>query len=206
MPLTVASPGVRAPDATREPGGTSHFVIVDAEGNVVSITTTVESIFGSGRMTNGFFLNNQLTDFSLSPTGPDGAPVANAVAPGKRPRSAMSPVIVLDKDRRFVAALGSPGGPATTTLVAGSSIACRTRGARQRHGRPCSIPSRDSAAIAVASTRAARRRGWSEIILARGLLPDDAATGGPSPAHSGAARVRPAQRLSSPPCPTRSPS
>ncbi len=63
-------------------------------------------------MVAGFFLNNQLTDFSFSPTDPDGAPAANAVAPGKRPRSAMSPTIVLDRQGRFVAALGSPGGPA----------------------------------------------------------------------------------------------
>jgi gamma-glutamyltranspeptidase/glutathione hydrolase len=104
--------GTRAPDHTLEPGGTSHFVIIDAAGDVVSMTTTVEHVFGSGRMVGGFFLNNQLTDFSFSPTTPDGAPAANAVAPGKRPRSAMSPAIVLDRDGRFVAALGSPGGPA----------------------------------------------------------------------------------------------
>jgi gamma-glutamyltranspeptidase/glutathione hydrolase len=103
--------GARAPDRTPEPGGTSHFVIVDAYGNVVSMTTTVESVFGSGRMAAGFFLNNQLTDFSFSPKDADGAPAANAVAPGKRPRSAMSPTIVLDRQGRFVAALGSPGGP-----------------------------------------------------------------------------------------------
>ena len=101
----------RAADRTLEPGGTSHLVIVDAFGDVVSMTTTVESVFGSGRMAAGFFLNNQLTDFSASPRGPDGAPAANAVAPGKRPRSAMSPTIVLDRQGRFVAALGSPGGP-----------------------------------------------------------------------------------------------
>ena len=100
----------RAHDRTAEPGGTSHFVVVDGEGNVVSMTTTVESIFGSGRMAAGFFLNNQLTDFSFSPTDPDGAAAANAVAPGKRPRSSMSPVIVLDRQGRFVAAVGSPGG------------------------------------------------------------------------------------------------
>jgi len=100
----------RAIDATNEPGGTSHLVIVDAWGDVVSMTTTVESIFGSGRMAGGFFLNNQLTDFNFSPTDPDGAPAANAAAPGKRPRSSMSPVIVLDRKGRFVAALGSPGG------------------------------------------------------------------------------------------------
>jgi gamma-glutamyltranspeptidase/glutathione hydrolase len=98
------------PDRTHEPGGTSHFVIVDAAGNVVSMTTTVESVFGSGRMVDGFFLNNQLTDFSFSPTEPDGHPAANAVAAHKRPRSSMSPLIVLDRRGRFVAALGSPGG------------------------------------------------------------------------------------------------
>jgi gamma-glutamyltranspeptidase/glutathione hydrolase len=101
-----------AADHTAEPGGTSHFVIVDAAGNVVSMTTTVESIFGDGRMVAGFFLNNQLTDFSFSPKQPDGTPAANAVAPGKRPRSAMSPTIILDRQGRFVAAVGSPGGPA----------------------------------------------------------------------------------------------
>lgn len=103
--------GPRAPDGTQEPGGTTHFVIVDQWGNVVSMTTTVESIFGSGRMVHGFFLNNQLTDFSFTPQDRDGAPAANAVAPGKRPRSSMSPAIVLDRQGRFVAAVGSPGGP-----------------------------------------------------------------------------------------------
>ena len=98
------------PDRTVEPGGTSHFVIVDARGDVLSMTTTVESIFGDGRMVDGFVLNNQLTDFSFSPTNPDGAPAANAAAAGKRPRSSMAPVIVFDRDGRFVAALGSPGG------------------------------------------------------------------------------------------------
>lgn len=99
------------PDATREPAGTSHVVVVDAEGNAVSMTTTVESVFGSGRMAAGFFLNNQLTDFSFIPTRPDGGPAANAVAAGKRPRSSMSPVIILDRQGRLVGALGSPGGP-----------------------------------------------------------------------------------------------
>jgi gamma-glutamyltranspeptidase/glutathione hydrolase len=102
----------RAADATREPAGTSHFVVVDTAGNVVSMTTTVESVFGSGRMVAGFFLNNQLTDFSFSPVDKDGAPAANAVGPGKRPRSSMAPTIVLDRKGRFVAAVGSPGGPA----------------------------------------------------------------------------------------------
>ena len=102
----------RAADATPEPGGTSHMVIVDAEGDVLSMTTTVEMIFGSGRMVDGFLLNNQLTDFSFSPKAPDGLPAANAPGPHKRPRSSMAPVIVFDPEGRFVAALGSPGGPA----------------------------------------------------------------------------------------------
>lgn len=101
-----------APDATTEPAGTSHFVIVDAEGNAVSMTTTVESLFGSGRMAAGFFLNNQLTDFSFTPTGPDGQAAANAVAPGKKPRSSMAPVIILDGEGGLVGLIGSPGGSA----------------------------------------------------------------------------------------------
>lgn len=102
----------RAPDATTEPAGTSHFVIVDAEGNAVSMTTTVESLFGSGRMAAGFFLNNQLTDFSFEPRRADGGAAANAVAPGKKPRSSMAPVIILDGQGRLVGAIGSPGGSA----------------------------------------------------------------------------------------------
>ena len=105
-------PGARrGRDATVEPAGTSHFVIVDRAGNVASMTTSVESLFGSGRVVGGFVLNNQLTDFSFTATDA-GLPVANAVAPGKRPRSSMSPVIVLDRQGRVYAALGSPGGSA----------------------------------------------------------------------------------------------
>jgi len=101
---------IRAADATREPGGTSHFVVVDAAGNVVSMTTTVESVFGSGRMVGGFILNNQLTDFSIVPRDRAGNLAANAVAGGKRPRSSMAPTIVLDKQGRLVLAVGTPGG------------------------------------------------------------------------------------------------
>ena len=97
-------------DDTLEPGGTSHFVVVDSQGNVLSMTTTVESIFGDGRMVDGMVLNNQLTDFSFSPANPDGTPAANAVAPNKRPRSTMVPAIVLTRDGRFYASVGSPGG------------------------------------------------------------------------------------------------
>jgi gamma-glutamyltranspeptidase/glutathione hydrolase len=96
----VPAPIQRGADSTNEAAGTSHFVVVDAAGNVASMTTTVESLFGSGR-----------ADFSYRPVM-DGQPVANAVAGGKRPRSSMSPVIVLDRDGRAIAALGSPGGTA----------------------------------------------------------------------------------------------
>jgi gamma-glutamyltranspeptidase/glutathione hydrolase len=99
----------RGTDSTQEAQGTSHLVVMDAAGNVVSMTTTVESVFGSGRTVGGFVLNNQLTDFSYRPTDENG-PVANAVQGGKRPRSSMSPIIVVDHDGHFVAAFGSPGG------------------------------------------------------------------------------------------------
>jgi gamma-glutamyltranspeptidase/glutathione hydrolase len=99
-------------DATVEAAGTSHFVAMDGNGDVVSMTTTVESVFGSGRTVEGFVLNNQLTDFSFRPVDDNGRPVANAVRGRKRPRSTMSPLIVLDHDGHFVAAFGSPGGSA----------------------------------------------------------------------------------------------
>jgi len=106
------------PDHTLEPGGTSHIVIVDADGNALSMTTTVESIFGNGHFVGGFFMNNQLTDSSFAPDNADGTPAANAVAPGKRPRSSMAPTIVLDKATgHFAAATGSPGGTAIVGYV-----------------------------------------------------------------------------------------
>jgi gamma-glutamyltranspeptidase/glutathione hydrolase len=115
--------GVRAADKTLEPTGTSNLIVRDAEGNVVSMTTTVESIFGTGRMVDGFFLNNQLTDFSFSPVDAEGRPAANAVAPGKRPRSSMTPSILLTRDGRFGGAIGSAGGNAILAYVAKCLVA-----------------------------------------------------------------------------------
>lgn len=109
-------------DASPEPPSTSHFVIVDSKGRVVSMTTTVEFAFGSHLMAGGMVLNNQLTDFSFLPVR-DGRPVANAVAPGKRPRSSMSPAIVFNEDGSLWGALGSPGGPAIIGYVAKTLIA-----------------------------------------------------------------------------------
>jgi gamma-glutamyltranspeptidase/glutathione hydrolase len=85
------------------------------------MTTTVESIFGSGRMVDGFFLNNQMTDFSFVPRDAEGRLVANAPAAGKRPRSSMTPLILLDKDGRFAGAFGS--GNAILAYVAKSMVA-----------------------------------------------------------------------------------
>ncbi|MGV1957262.1 gamma-glutamyltransferase [Agrobacterium sp. 22-214-1] len=108
-------------DAALELPSTSHFVIVDKEGNVVSMTTTIESGFGSRLMTNGFLLNNELTDFSFK-THDGGLPVANRVEPGKRPRSSMAPTIVM-KDGKPLLAIGSPGGSQIIGYVAQALIA-----------------------------------------------------------------------------------
>jgi gamma-glutamyltranspeptidase/glutathione hydrolase len=107
----------QGPDRTAEPGGTSSFIVVDARGDVVAMTTTVESLFGTGRMVDGFFLNNQLTDFSFAPVTAEGRPAANAVAPGKRPRSSMAPTLVLDRRGRFLLGVGSPGGNSILAYV-----------------------------------------------------------------------------------------
>ena len=107
----------KPPDNNGGNTGTSHFVIVDEHGDVVSMTTTVESAFGSQRMAAGFFLNNQLTDFSFRPVDDRGEPIANAVAPGKKPRSSMSPTLIF-QDGGFHFAVGSPGGNAIIGYVA----------------------------------------------------------------------------------------
>lgn len=106
---------------TLEMPSTSHFVIVDTKGNVVSMTTTIESGFGSRLMTNGFLLNNELTDFSFK-TQDNGVPVANRVEPGKRPRSSMAPTIVM-KDGKPLLAIGSPGGSQIIGYVAQALVA-----------------------------------------------------------------------------------
>jgi gamma-glutamyltranspeptidase/glutathione hydrolase len=122
-PGVPAGASVAVADMTREPAGTSHFIVRDRQGNVVSITTTVESIFGSGRMVDGFFLNNQLTDFSFNPLQPDGDLAPNAVAPGKRPRSSMIPAILFDKDGNFAGAIGSAGGNSIPAYVGKTLVA-----------------------------------------------------------------------------------
>ncbi len=97
-------------DATVEIAGTTHLSVVDGAGNAVALTSSIEAGFGSGRMAAGFLLNNQLTDFSFRTHDAQGRPIANAPAPGKRPRSSMAPTIVLDPAGRLFAVTGSPGG------------------------------------------------------------------------------------------------
>lgn len=101
--------------------GTTHLAIVDAWGDAASLTATVEGLFGSQRMTHGFFLNNQLTDFAFAPTL-NGHPVANAVAPGKRPRSSMAPVIVTNDQGELELVIGSPGGSSIIGYVVRATI------------------------------------------------------------------------------------
>jgi len=111
-----------APDTSPPKASTSHISVVDGYGNALSMTTTIEDVFGSRVMVRGFLLNNQLTDFSFTPRS-DGLPVANRVQPGKRPRSSMAPTLVFERSSgEFVAAVGSPGGSqiigyVTKTLV-----------------------------------------------------------------------------------------
>ncbi|MBV8033248.1 MAG: gamma-glutamyltransferase [Betaproteobacteria bacterium] len=106
-----------APAAQGEVPGTSHFVIVDGEGNVASMTTSIEAPFGSRVFVDGFLLNNELTDFDFAPGGP------NEVGPGKRPRSSMAPTIVFDREGNVRLAIGSAGGSFIINYVAKTLVA-----------------------------------------------------------------------------------
>ncbi|HEY0627930.1 MAG TPA: gamma-glutamyltransferase, partial [Sphingomicrobium sp.] len=101
--------------------GTSHFSASDAEGNVASLTSTIESVYGSGLMVNGYYLNNELTDFNIVPDK-DGVPTANRVEGGKRPRSSMSPSIVFSPDGKVRLAVGAAGGATIIAQVAKAII------------------------------------------------------------------------------------
>lgn len=116
--FATATPGV----TTTPEHGTSHITVLDKFGNVASMTTTIESAFGSYHMVDGFLLNNQLTDFSAEPADSAGQPVANRVQPNKRPRSSMSPTILFAKGSDgargdAIGALGSPGGAVIIQFV-----------------------------------------------------------------------------------------
>ena len=108
-------------DQSIELPNTTHIVITDKAGNTISFTSTVENGFGSRVMSNGFILNNEMTDFSFA-SYKDGYPIANRVEPGKRPRSSMSPSIVMKDDQPYMA-VGSPGGSRIIGYVASTLIA-----------------------------------------------------------------------------------
>ena len=118
-------PGIEtglAPDASAGSLSTTHLSVIDSWGNALAMTTSIERAFGSQLMVRGFMLNNQLTDFSFRPN--EGTtPVANRAAPGKRPRSSMSPTLVFDAQGRAVMALGSPGGSRIIGYVVKTLIA-----------------------------------------------------------------------------------
>ena len=121
--LGTASPGLSDPDsamssAKRINHSTSHFSVLDAKGNAVSMTSSIEMPFGSRLMVGGFMLNNQLTDFRFDPEAADGRPHPNRVQPGKRPLSSMSPVITLDTNDQPRLIIGSPGGTRIIGYVA----------------------------------------------------------------------------------------
>ena len=110
--LASVEPGLDLPPPagmTPPEQGTSHFAVIDRAGNAVSYTSTIESSFGSGLMFGGFYLNNELTDFSFVPML-GGQPVANRVEGGKRPRSSMAPTVVYGPDGKLVLAVGAAGG------------------------------------------------------------------------------------------------
>ncbi len=116
-PLWSSAPPALAPQPAQAEHGTSDVAIVDAAGNAVSLTTTIEGEFGTGLMVRGFVLNNELTDFSFRPEI-DGRLVANRVQPGKRPRSAMAPTLVFDHRGKLELVLGSAGGARIIDYVA----------------------------------------------------------------------------------------
>jgi gamma-glutamyltranspeptidase/glutathione hydrolase len=110
-------------DETVEMEGTSHISIVDGSGNVLAMTTTIEAGFGSRLWAAGFLLNNEMTDFAFRPQDSGGRPLANAVGPGKRPRSSMAPTVVFDEQGRPWAVLGSPGGSRIILYVVKTLVA-----------------------------------------------------------------------------------
>lgn len=113
---------LHAPDVQEDLPGTTHLSVVDKHGLAISLTASIETAFGSGRMAGGFLLNNQLTDFSFRVADAHGMPIANAPAPGKRPRSSMAPTIAY-LDGKPIVLTGSPGGGRIPEYVAQSLIA-----------------------------------------------------------------------------------
>ena len=188
-------------DTTNEPGGTTHMSIVDRDGNAVAMTATVESAFGSQRMVGGFMLNNQLTDFARVPTI-NGRVVANAVAPGKRPRSSMAPTIVTDQNGRLVMVAGSPGSAAIIAYVARTLVGVLDWGQTPQQAIDAGNVVAQRGPVRIESARVApevaaglRARGWTlqenateESGLHAILVTPQGLVGGADPRREGQAR------------------
>jgi gamma-glutamyltranspeptidase/glutathione hydrolase len=155
----------RGTDAGRS--GTTHMSIVDFDGNAVSFTATVEGAFGSSRWTNGFVLNNQLTDFTRPPTVA-GKPVANAPGSGKRPRSSMSPTIVLDREGDVFMVTGSPGGNSIVGYVAKTLVAVLDWGAtaQEASSLPTIVARGPSVSVETANDKG---KAWSKLLSDAGF-------------------------------------
>ncbi|MGR3715460.1 MAG: gamma-glutamyltransferase family protein, partial [Thermohalobaculum sp.] len=193
-----------APDLQDELPGTTHLSVIDGDGLAITVTASIETAFGSGRMAGGFLLNNQLTDFSFRPAREDGTPIANAVAPGKRPRSSMSPTIVYRlaaPERAFILA-GSPGGSRIPEYVAGALVAMLDFGAdpaaaaalahvSHRNGAKLVLeqgahPPGLAAALAAMGHEVAGKAMTSGLHIIR-IRPDGALEGGADPRREGIA-------------------
>jgi gamma-glutamyltranspeptidase/glutathione hydrolase len=153
--------------------GTTHMSFIDREGNAVSFTATVESGFGSQRWTNGFLLNNQLTDFTRPPTL-GGKMVANAPGPGKRPRSSMSPTIVFDKAGEPFMITGSPGGNSIVGYVSKTLVGVLDWGAtaQEASALPNIIARGPTVRVETADPTAganAKGKEWSGVLAAQGF-------------------------------------
>lgn len=194
---------VRGQDNSPELPSTSHMVAVDASGGVVSMTSSIETAFGSKIFVDGFLLNNELTDFSLSGVDNEGKPVANRVEAGKRPRSSMSPMIVL-KDGKPYMAIGSPGGAAIINYVAKTllgvldwgldiqqAIALPNRGSRNRF----TEIEKDTALHALAAPLRAMGHEVREVAFPSGLqgvvITPHGLEGGSDPRREGVSRGDP---------------
>jgi gamma-glutamyltranspeptidase / glutathione hydrolase len=179
--------------------GTTHLSVVDQWGNAVALTATIESAYGSQRMAAGFFLNNQMTDFSLRPTL-NGRPVANAVEPRKAPRSSMSPIIITDRGGDLVMTIGSPGGSAIIGYVARATIGILDWGLTPQQAIDLSNATGRSSPASVETERAPpgvldglRQRGWElhdvtgleESGLHAILVTDEGLVGGADPRREG---------------------
>ncbi|MEM7668764.1 MAG: gamma-glutamyltransferase, partial [Pseudomonadota bacterium] len=191
-----------APDSGATSPGTTHLSVIDGDGLAISLTASIETAFGSKRMAGGFLLNNQLTDFSFSPTADDGTPVVNAPGPRKRPRSSMAPTIVLE-DGRPALLTGSPGGSRIPEYVAGSLIsifdlgmdpaAAAARGHVSQRNRGTVVLESGTDAATHADALVALGHEVEQAEMTSGLhiiriLPDGTLEGGADPRREGVAR------------------